>query len=126
MRVSDEPSLVLTSEDYEDSVLQEIAKELREKLPITGNTASEVFHFPSTGDVRLKVLITYSQNSDCNESNTAHVDAFLFDDDEVDELVDEGKMSRNYCLDCGSWKTRPLSEYIAILCTDVQTLFRIP
>jgi hypothetical protein len=39
-----------------------------------------------------------------------HVDAFLYDDELYDELCDEGKLSRNYCVDCGSRNIRPLSE----------------
>lgn len=41
---------------------------------------------------------------------TLHVDAFLYDDDTVDALCEEGKMSRNYCMSCGSRKTAPLGE----------------
>ncbi|XP_040189172.1 uncharacterized protein LOC120920870 isoform X2 [Rana temporaria] len=39
---------------------------------------------------------------------TLHVDAFLYDDDTVDALCEEGKMSRIYCMSCGSRKTAPL------------------
>ncbi|XP_069588263.1 uncharacterized protein [Ranitomeya imitator] len=39
---------------------------------------------------------------------TLHVDAFLYDDDAVDSLCEDGKMSRNYCMSCGSTKTAPL------------------
>ncbi|XP_063803956.1 uncharacterized protein LOC134980882 isoform X2 [Pseudophryne corroboree] len=39
---------------------------------------------------------------------TLHVDAFLYNDDTIDLLCDEGKMSRNYCLSCGSRKTAPI------------------
>jgi hypothetical protein len=48
-----------------------------------------------------------SEFSDFNETNTVHVDGFLYDDDDVDALVDEGKIMRNQCLDCGSLKTQP-------------------
>lgn len=41
---------------------------------------------------------------------TVHVDAFLYDDQHVDALCEEGAMSRNYCLNCGSHKTTPLGE----------------
>jgi hypothetical protein len=36
---------------------------------------------------------------------TIDVDAFLFDDDDVDQLVEQGRLSRHYCLDCKSTKT---------------------
>jgi soluble cytochrome b562 len=44
---------------------------------------------------------------DFNEGNTIHVDGFLYDDDDVDALVDEGKIKRNQCLSCGSLETVP-------------------
>lgn len=39
-----------------------------------------------------------------------HVDAFLYDDDVVDSLCEEGKMSRSYCTECGSYKTAALGK----------------
>ncbi|KAK2707153.1 hypothetical protein QYM36_014987, partial [Artemia franciscana] len=48
-------------------------------------------------------------NSDCNATNTIHVDAFLYDDDLLDSLVEDGKLSRSYCKDCGSKNTSPLN-----------------
>ncbi|XP_075699796.1 uncharacterized protein LOC142664529 isoform X3 [Rhinoderma darwinii] len=39
---------------------------------------------------------------------TLHVDAFLYNDDAIDSLCEEGKMSRNYCMSCGSTKTAPI------------------
>lgn len=37
-----------------------------------------------------------------------HIDAFLYDDDFVDTMCEEGRMSRNYCTECGSYKTASL------------------
>ncbi|MED6271375.1 hypothetical protein CHARACLAT_019634 [Characodon lateralis] len=42
------------------------------------------------------------------EKPTVHVDGFLYSDEQVDSLCEEGAMSRNYCLSCGSFKTAPL------------------
>ncbi|KAJ4919357.1 hypothetical protein JOQ06_000772, partial [Pogonophryne albipinna] len=39
---------------------------------------------------------------------TVHVDSFLYDEEEVDSLCDEGSLSRSYCLSCGSTRTAPL------------------
>ncbi|XP_042338063.1 uncharacterized protein zgc:109986 isoform X2 [Plectropomus leopardus] len=39
---------------------------------------------------------------------TVHVDGFLYDEDQVDILCEEGTMSRSYCLTCGSYRTAPL------------------
>lgn len=42
-----------------------------------------------------------------------HVDSFLYEDDEaIDELCEKGKMSRSYCVECGSHNTKPLSTYM--------------
>lgn len=49
------------------------------------------------------------QNADCDSLTTEHIDAFCFNDDDIDDLCDEGQMSRNYCTDCGSRNVRPLS-----------------
>ncbi|KAI9498183.1 hypothetical protein BDB00DRAFT_755319 [Zychaea mexicana] len=47
--------------------------------------------------------------SDYTEQNTVHVDGFLFTEDDVDDLCDKGKLSRNYCLDCKSRNVKPLN-----------------
>ena len=54
------------------------------------------------------------QNSDCEAHTTLHVDAFLYEDDTIDDLCEEGKLSRNYCTQCGSKQVTPLSEYIIL------------
>lgn len=46
---------------------------------------------------------------------TVHVDAFLYDEDQVDSLCEDGTMSRSYCLACGSCKTARLGEIIIII-----------
>ena len=40
------------------------------------------------------------------------VDSFLYDEDDVDMLCDSGQFSRNYCKDCGSQNTAPLSKFL--------------
>ena len=54
--------------------------------------------------------IISTQNSDCDPSTTVHVDSFLYSEEDIDRLCDEGKMSRCYCQDCGSHNTTPLSK----------------
>jgi hypothetical protein len=54
------------------------------------------------------------QNGDCDPSTTIHVDAFLYDDDLVDELCDQEKLPRNYCVSCGSKNTKPLSKCLIV------------
>lgn len=45
---------------------------------------------------------------------TVHVDAFLYDEDFIDSLCEEGKMSRNYCTVCGSYQTAPLGRHSSL------------
>ncbi|KAM4664510.1 uncharacterized protein O3C94_012591 isoform 2-T2 [Discoglossus pictus] len=91
MRNSGEIEDLATSND--DVILQSIAEELRNCLPIEAMVSSE-----------SKAI----QNIQELQQPTLHVDAFLYDEEAVDSLCDEGKMSRNYCLSCGSRKTAPI------------------
>lgn len=40
------------------------------------------------------------------------MDAFVYDDDDLDVAVEEGKMSRSYCTKCGSRQVKDLGNYI--------------
>ncbi|XP_061111323.1 uncharacterized protein zgc:109986 isoform X3 [Conger conger] len=79
--------------DNEKVVLQSIAEDLRTCLPVEAM-------LPSESLAREK-----AQKS---SNPTVHVDAFLYDEKVVDLLCEEGKMSRDYCLLCGSHRTAPL------------------
>ncbi|MEQ2232899.1 hypothetical protein ILYODFUR_016213 [Ilyodon furcidens] len=73
--------------------LQSIAEDLRARLPIDAMLPSE----------------TAAQHKmQLREKPTVHVDSFLYSDEQVDSLCEEGAMSRNYCLSCGSFRTAPL------------------
>lgn len=85
------------NEDAAD-ILSEIAADLRTRVPMEAQLKSEKIVFPETG-----------QNADCDPRTTVHVDAFLYDDRLVDELCDEGKLPKSYCLSCGSRNTKPLT-----------------
>eukprot|EP01060_Flectonema_neradi_P013056 TRINITY_DN19838_c0_g1_i1.p1 TRINITY_DN19838_c0_g1~~TRINITY_DN19838_c0_g1_i1.p1 ORF type:complete len:160 (+),score=32.95 TRINITY_DN19838_c0_g1_i1:57-536(+) len=74
-----------------DETIDAIRTYVKDILPVTGEVASEKIAFPKVGEFK-----------DCNTHDTAHVDLFLYDDDEVDELVDEGKLSYNTCTKCQS------------------------
>ncbi|XP_053330573.1 uncharacterized protein LOC128504516 [Spea bombifrons] len=76
-----------------DVILQSIAEDLRSFLPLEAMVSTE------------NQAIQAIENL---EQPTLHVDAFLYDDDTIDSLCKEGKMSRDYCLSCGSRKTAPL------------------
>uniref|UniRef100_V5HI87 Uncharacterized protein n=1 Tax=Ixodes ricinus TaxID=34613 RepID=V5HI87_IXORI len=52
---------------------------------------------------------TKGENADCRPETTVHVDAFLYSDCDIDQLVEEGKLSRNYCKACGSRDVAPLT-----------------
>ncbi|XP_047467241.1 uncharacterized protein zgc:109986 isoform X3 [Mugil cephalus] len=74
-------------------MLQSIADDLRVRLPLDAM-------MPSETSTQLKI----QQRS----RPTVHVDGFLYDDEHVDALCEEGAMSRSYCLSCGSQRTAPL------------------
>ncbi|XP_016342724.1 uncharacterized protein LOC107689298 [Sinocyclocheilus anshuiensis] len=83
--------------DNQSVILQSIAEDLRVCLSLEAMVPSE------------SVAIQKTQQK---PHPTVHVDAFLYDEEAVDSLCEEGKMSRNYCLNCGSHRTAPL-EFIS-------------
>ncbi|KAI4893976.1 hypothetical protein NFI96_015494 [Prochilodus magdalenae] len=83
--------------DNQRTILKNIAEDLRHCLPLEAMFPSEAMAIQKT-----------QQSS----KPTVHVDAFLYDEEAVDSLCEEGKMSRNYCLSCGSHRTAPL-EFIS-------------
>jgi len=83
-----------------ETLLTQIQEELRTSVPISAEAPAEKIYIP--GDVE--------EYSGYTKNNTVHVDAFLYEDDDIiDEMCDEGKMSRNFCEECGSHKTKPLN-----------------
>ncbi|KAG5265582.1 hypothetical protein AALO_G00244080 [Alosa alosa] len=83
--------------DNQKVILQSIAEDLRTCLPLEAMFSSETLAIQKTQQ---------------NPRPTIHVDAFLYDDEAVDLLCEEGKMSRHYCLGCSSQRTAPL-EFIS-------------
>uniref|UniRef100_A0A8C2KYY1 Zgc:109986 n=1 Tax=Cyprinus carpio TaxID=7962 RepID=A0A8C2KYY1_CYPCA len=83
--------------DNQSVILQSIAEDLRVCLPLEAMVPSESMAIQKTQQ---------------KPHPTVHVDAFLYDEETVDSLCEEGKMSRNYCLNCGSHRTAPL-EFIS-------------
>lgn len=84
--------------EFPDDILAAIANDIRSELPPDALLPSETI-----------VTSTVGPNSDCNPAHTVHVDAFLYDDEMVDKMCDEGQLPRSYCLQCGSKKTKPLT-----------------
>uniref|UniRef100_A0A672SC24 Zgc:109986 n=1 Tax=Sinocyclocheilus grahami TaxID=75366 RepID=A0A672SC24_SINGR len=83
--------------DNQSVILQSIAEDLRVCLPLEAMAPSETMAIQKTQQ---------------KPHPTVHVDAFLYDEEAVDSLCEEGKISRNYCLNCGSHRTAPL-EFIS-------------
>ncbi|KAF6130988.1 hypothetical protein HJG60_007911 [Phyllostomus discolor] len=81
------------TQDNNDTMLKNIAEDLRNCLPLESMLPSEHLAL---------------QKIQQRPEPTVHVDAFLYDEDFIDSLCEEGKMSRNYCMVCGSHQTAPL------------------
>ncbi|KAF3830748.1 hypothetical protein GH733_001643 [Mirounga leonina] len=71
------------TQDNNDIMLKNIAEDLRNCLPLETMLSSE--------HVALQKIQQQPEP-------TVHVDAFLYDEDFIDSLCEEGKMSRNYCM----------------------------
>lgn len=81
-----------------DIMLDHIREDIRKSLPLEAVTSTETIIHPKVGP-----------NADCDPSCTVHVDGFLYDDDTIDDLCEEGIFSRNFCLQCGSRNVKPLT-----------------
>ncbi|KAM5235264.1 uncharacterized protein ACOB6Z_014968 [Ctenodactylus gundi] len=81
------------TQENNDIILKNIADDLRNCLPLETMLPSE--------QVALQKIQQQPEP-------TVHVDAFLYDEDIIDSLCEERKMSRNYCMVCGSRQTAPL------------------
>ncbi|KAF8783452.1 uncharacterized protein LOC129963996 [Argiope bruennichi] len=53
--------------------------------------------------------VNHSKIGNGSNEPIIHVDSFLFEDDHIDALVEEGKLSRNYCKSCGSVEVAPIT-----------------
>ncbi|KAF9431331.1 hypothetical protein BGZ76_000452 [Entomortierella beljakovae] len=91
--------------------LNKIIQDLRERLPVNAEAPSEQITIPGSEEFE-----GYTKD------NVVHVDGFLYTEDDVDELCDSGKLSRNYCMKCGSKDTKPLN-FISHSATVVQLQF---
>jgi len=93
------------------AMLKEIADTLREQLPVEAVLPSESIIHPVKGE-----------DAGLNSTNCVHVDSFLYDEDGEEALVQEGKLDRAYCLDCGSRNTEELT-YITHSCSKERLQF---
>ena len=82
-----------------DHLIASIVTRLRERLPVSAHAPEEELVF-NRG-------VGFEEMS---KETTTHVDSFLFDDDDVDDLCDQGLLQRNFCADCHSKNVKPLSK----------------
>ncbi|CAK9798897.1 hypothetical protein ANTQUA_LOCUS1771 [Anthophora quadrimaculata] len=80
-----------SSQEEQLKSIKTIITDIRERVPFDGILSSENIVPPTIGE-----------NSDCDDKSTKHVDSFLYDNKEVDELIENGKLDNLYCADCGS------------------------
>lgn len=74
-----------------ERTLVKIGDAIKKIVPFEAEMNSETIIPPTVGD-----------QADCNTVNTCHVDAFLYDEEEIENLVKGGKLKRFFCLDCHS------------------------
>ncbi|GAB1600750.1 uncharacterized protein LOC115222611 [Argonauta hians] len=79
-------------------ILDSIREDLRKVVPLNGVIPSEIIMPPQVGP-----------NSDCTSQTTAYIDAFLYDEEDINCLGEDGKISLNYCQDCYSRNIEPLT-----------------
>ncbi|KOC62465.1 hypothetical protein WH47_04125 [Habropoda laboriosa] len=87
-----------SSQEEQLKSIKRIITDIRERVPFDGILSSENIVPPTIGE-----------NSDCDNKSTKHVDAFLYDNKEVNELIENGQLDNLYCVDCGS---NNVKEYI--------------
>ncbi|CAH0755082.1 unnamed protein product [Diatraea saccharalis] len=81
-----------------EKCLIDIGETIKKIIPFEAEMPSENIVPPTVGD-----------QADCNAINTVHVDEFLYDQDEVNELVKKGKLQKYYCLNCNSRNIKDLT-----------------
>ncbi|KAL9648136.1 hypothetical protein ABK040_007501 [Willaertia magna] len=98
------------SEEEEEKVIssnlkkiEQIKRRLRSKLPnVTSLAPNEKFYFPGEVDQQLQNKNIERQFEGYYDYNTLHVDAFIYDDEEMEDLYLQGKIKRFYCDKCKS------------------------
>eukprot|EP00771_Trimastix_marina_P003194 gnl/Trimastix_PCT/4405.p1 GENE.gnl/Trimastix_PCT/4405~~gnl/Trimastix_PCT/4405.p1 ORF type:complete len:391 (+),score=62.50 gnl/Trimastix_PCT/4405:53-1225(+) len=78
--------------------MQAIIMRLRSKFTFSGCAPDEQFTPPTTGEL-----------SEVDALNTVVVDSFLYDEEDMQDLWDEGQLPQNHCLTCHSREIQPLN-----------------
>jgi len=114
VRNESEELLNEVSRSNEDVILDGIREDIRDSLPLSAIASSENIVIPSIGE-----------NADCRPESTVHVDGFLYEEQDVDDLCDEGKLSRNFCTKCGSKDVKPCTFLShSMSCSQLKYLFK--
>ncbi|KAJ8719590.1 hypothetical protein PYW08_011765 [Mythimna loreyi] len=80
-----------------EKTLIKIGNSIKKIIPFEAEMPSETIKPPTVGD-----------QADCSNINSSHVDEFLYDDDEVDDLIKKGKLKKHYCTNCHSRNIKDL------------------
>ncbi|XP_053608595.1 uncharacterized protein LOC128674200 [Plodia interpunctella] len=78
--------------------LVKIGKTIKKLIPFNAELPSETIAPPTVGD-----------QADVTKESSCHIDEFLYDDNEVEDLTKQGKLKRFYCLDCNSRNIKELT-----------------
>ncbi|KAF2071246.1 hypothetical protein CYY_007428 [Polysphondylium violaceum] len=79
-------------ESKQENVLATIIQDIKDSLPdITTEAPNEFICIPKNNSFK-----------GYTKENTINVDGFLYTDEDIDEMVESGKLQSHYCLDCNS------------------------
>nr|XP_012547645.1 uncharacterized protein LOC101745966 isoform X2 [Bombyx mori] len=93
LKYLEEKRSLMKSED----ILRNIGDAIKKKVPFEAVMPSEKISPPTVGDL-----------ADCTDSNTIHVDEFLYDKDEFEDMTQKKKIQLHYCVDCNSRNIKEL------------------
>lgn len=94
-------------EEKEEEMMDEIVETLRKEFPLSNGCSVDAKGEHSASDVDAHGESEMFRG--CTAKDTVPVDAFLYDDDAIDDACDAGTFSRHYCAACGSRDVRPLN-----------------
>eukprot|EP01064_Diplonema_japonicum_P011182 TRINITY_DN18453_c0_g1_i1.p1 TRINITY_DN18453_c0_g1~~TRINITY_DN18453_c0_g1_i1.p1 ORF type:complete len:311 (+),score=74.40 TRINITY_DN18453_c0_g1_i1:46-978(+) len=74
-----------------EAVVMDIKAFVKDLVPLSGEAGDEKVNLPEGGAFKTST-----------DENSMHLDLFLYDEDDVEDLVKAGKISTNFCKQCGS------------------------
>ncbi|XP_059062047.1 uncharacterized protein LOC131854880 [Achroia grisella] len=81
-----------------EKCLIKIANTIKKLVPFEAELPSENIVPPTIGNL-----------ADCTKESTCHIDEFLYDHNTVEDLTQQGKIKRHYCVDCNSRNIKELT-----------------